>query len=272
MSSVESASLLSSHPLLAPELRCVAARLCSSDDGIAIIVWDLATQSGLRQDRLERAVSAFVEKGYLRRETLWSCPCGATAESSEGVCPCCYAERSSEAVEAPVFYINEDWKQGRVKTIMRAVVDKPLHVFYSYSHIDTKYKAELDKHLEMLRKEGVITTWHDGKIVPGSEWEVEIRTNLEKADIVILLISVDFLNSSFCYDKELTRAMERHDRSDAVVIPVIIRTCDWKNATFGKLQGLPAGVKPVDSFRKRDVAWTEIAQGIRNAAKKLKGN
>jgi len=249
MSSAASVSLLlSSDPLLEAELRGVAEVLSSSDDGIAIFVWDLAVRLGLRQDRLDRALRVFVDRGYLRRGVLWVCRCGATGDSSEGICPGCDEERSPGVTEKSVYYVEEWWKKGALRAKMRAAIDKPLHVFYSYSHADAKYKDELDKHLEMLRKEGVVATWHDGKIVPGSEWEFEILGNLERADIVLLLISVDFLNSSYCYDLELRRAMARHERGDAVVIPIIVRQCDWKNASFGKLQGLPAGVRPVDSF------------------------
>jgi hypothetical protein len=99
----------------------------------------------------------------------------------------------------------------------------------------------------------------------GEEWKGAIDRNLEEAQIVLLLISPDFLASAYCYDIETKRAVERHDRGEARVIPVILRPCDWHEAPFGKLQALPRDGKAVTSWRNRDEAWKDVAQGIRRA-------
>ena len=97
----------------------------------------------------------------------------------------------------------------------------------------------------------------------GQEWDDEIRAALQAADIILLLISVDFNNSQYIWDKELKTAMERHQRNEARVIPIILRTCEWGDMPYAKLQALPTGAKPVSSFPDRDVAYTDIAKGIR---------
>jgi len=145
----------------------------------------------------------------------------------------------------------------------------PIEVFYSYSHKDEELRDELEKHLSILRRQGVITGWHDRKISAGGEWAGEIDQHLNTAKVILLLISADFLASDYCYDVEMTRAMERHDNGDAQVIPVILRKVDWQGSPFGKLQALPTDAKPVTSWSNRDEAFANIAEGIRKAIEDL---
>jgi hypothetical protein len=267
------ASQLKGDPSLESELRSVAELLSSCDDEITIYVWDLATLSHQREDRVQRALEVFVKCGYLGRRSLWECACGATGDSYDGFCPVCGRDRANAVTRKFGYYIESYRKGSALRKEMRALIDKPLLVFYSYADADPdrRYKDELDKHLEMLRRDGVIKTWHNGMIAPGSASETEIRDHLEGADIIVLLVSADFLSSVSCYDKDLAQAMERHERGDAVVIPVIARPCDWESAPFGKLQALPPGARPIAKWRNRDDAWTKVSQGIRAAAKKIKG-
>jgi len=138
-----------------------------------------------------------------------------------------------------------------------------LRLFYSYSHKDEALRDELETHLKLLQREGAISGWHDRRILAGSEWDKKIDENLEKADIILLLVSADFVASDYCYDVEMKRAIERHKRKEAVVIPVILRDYDWHTAPFGKLQALPKNGKAVKLWADRDSAWKDVAQGIR---------
>lgn len=147
-----------------------------------------------------------------------------------------------------------------------------IEVFFSYSHKDEDYRVELSKHLAMLQRQHVIAAWHDRRIGAGKEWEKEINEHLYKADIILLLISSDFLASDYCYDVEVKTAMERNDNGEARVIPVILRPVDWKGARFGKLQALPKDARPVTDWPNRDEAFLNVAQGIRVAAEELSVN
>ncbi len=142
-----------------------------------------------------------------------------------------------------------------------------VELFYSYSHSpeDEKLRNELEKHLSILLRQGVISEWHDRKISAGDEWESKIDQHLQSASIILLLVSPDFLASNYCYGKELTVAMERHEKGNARVIPIIIRSVDWAGAPFGKLQALPKDAKPVKSWEDHDEVFTNIVQGIRSA-------
>lgn len=149
---------------------------------------------------------------------------------------------------------------------------KPVKLFYSYSHKDEDLREELVKHLSILKRQGVLEAWHDRQIDAGAEWANEIDEHLNEAQIILLLISSDFMASDYCYDIEMKRAMERHEANEAVVIPIILRSCVWQGAPFGKIQGLPKDMKPVKDWPDRDQAFTNIAQGIRKVAEKLAQN
>ena len=133
----------------------------------------------------------------------------------------------------------------------------------SYSHADEALRDELEKHLAGLLRQGVITTWHDRRIAPGEELHGLIDEHLNAADIVLLLVSADFLDSDYCYDVEMTRAMERHERGEARVIPVILRPCDWHGAPFGGLMAVPSDGKPVAKHATLDDGFLEVAKAIR---------
>ncbi|WP_392480679.1 GUN4 domain-containing protein [Nostoc sp. C110] len=147
-----------------------------------------------------------------------------------------------------------------------------LQLFFSYSHKDETLRDELAKHLTILEWQGVISSWHDRKILPGEEWDHQINDNLNTADIILLLISSDFLFSKYCWDVEVKKAIELHHAGEACVIPVILRSVDWSGAPFGKLQALPKNAEPVVSrhWHNQDEAFTDVAKGIRAAAEKLK--
>jgi tetratricopeptide (TPR) repeat protein len=123
----------------------------------------------------------------------------------------------------------------------------------------------------MLKRNKVIREWHDRRIIAGQEWDGQIDKHLESADVILLLVSPDFLASDYCYDMEVKRAMERHDTGEARVIPIILRYCDgWQSAPFGKLQALPKNARPVKDWPDRDKAFADVAAGIRRAVEELR--
>jgi hypothetical protein len=148
---------------------------------------------------------------------------------------------------------------------------QPVELFFSYSHKDEELRDELERHLAMLKRTGVITTWHDRKIGGGTEWAGAIDDHLERAHVILLLISADFLASDYCYDVELRRAMERHHAGTARVIPVILRAAAWESAPFSALQAVPKNARPVTSWVDHDEAFADVARAISRAVAELKG-
>lgn len=168
-------------------------------------------------------------------------------------------ERYSDAAQA--------W--SALKPVMES--RSPKKVFVSYSHRDTRLCEEFIAHLSVLRRRGVIADWHDRKIIPGQDWAGVIDQNMESADIVVLLVSADFVASNYCYDIELKKAIERKLAGKAELIPVIVRACDWSLTPFSRIQALPREARPVTSWADRDEAWLDVVRGIRATIESTEG-
>jgi len=139
---------------------------------------------------------------------------------------------------------------------------KPVKLFYSYSHKDEKFRDILAKHLALLKRQGLISEWHDRQIRPGEEWMRAIDEQLQSADIILLLVSIDFIASDYCYDKEMKLAIKKHEHGDSLVVPIILKPVSWHSAPFGHLQALPKDGKPITTWRNRDSAWVDVVDGI----------
>lgn len=139
----------------------------------------------------------------------------------------------------------------------------PLRIFLSYSHQDEELCKQFLEHLAELEREGLIASWSDQVLVAGEDWAGTINENLNSAYIIILLVSRGFLASKYCNDIEMHRAMERDQRGEARVVPLILRPCDWKKAPFGRLQVLPKNGKPVVDWNTRDHGFLNAVEGLR---------
>jgi hypothetical protein len=149
------------------------------------------------------------------------------------------------------------------KTDSTSDAPKPVTAFIAYSHEDKRHLAKLHQHLSLLRNQGKLDDWHDRRIDPGQEWEQAIDHRLHNDRIILLLVSPAFIASKYCWEKEMRVAMQRHEAGDAIVIPIIVRDCDWNTAPFGKLEALPEKGKALALWQNRDSAWRNVAEGIR---------
>lgn len=136
-------------------------------------------------------------------------------------------------------------------------------IFVSYSHKDERLLNELKTHLSPLRRQKLIETWDDRAIMAGEDFGEKINENLERADIIILLVSSDFIASDYCYEKEMERALERHEKKEARVVPVIVRDANWKVIPqLSKLTAIPKNGKPVRNWPNKDTAWKDVSDRI----------
>ena len=147
----------------------------------------------------------------------------------------------------------------------------PVTIFFSYAREDETLLNKLKKHLRPLQRQGLIDVWYDRDISAGTEWEQEIKQHLNSAQIVLLLVSPDFMDSDYCYSIEMKRALERHARGEAKVIPVILRHVYWYGEPLGKLQALPTDGKPVTDldWHNLDRALLDVTAGIREVVMQL---
>ena len=141
-------------------------------------------------------------------------------------------------------------------------------VFISYAHEDERFREDLEAHLKLLQRQGLIEMWHDRRIGPGKDWPEEIDKNLERAGIILLLISSGFINSDYCWDRERVKALELRRKRKATVIPVVVRSVHWEPSDLAGLQALPKNAKPIDEWDKPDAAWSSVAAKIGEVARK----
>lgn len=137
--------------------------------------------------------------------------------------------------------------------------------FISYTHRDETFRQELEAHLAPLRRQGLLDQWHDRRMTAGDALDDTISAHLEQADLILMLISADFVASDYCYAKEMARALERHEARQARAISIICRPCDFQGLPFAKFVLLPTDAKAVSSWQDRDAAWVDVVRGIRNA-------
>jgi hypothetical protein len=146
-----------------------------------------------------------------------------------------------------------------------------VNIFFCYAHEDETLLKKLKAHLRPLQRQGLITVWYDRDISAGTEWEQQIKEQLNSAQIILLLVSPDFMDSDYCYGIEMQRALQRHQRGEARVIPIILRPVYWQGEPLGKLQALPTDGKPVMSalWHSVDEAFFDVTQGIRTVVTQL---
>ena len=152
--------------------------------------------------------------------------------------------------------------------------ERKVKIFCCYTREDINYLEELIKHMGPMKRGGLIDIWNDDSIGPGKEWEKEIRKHLNEAQIILLLISPDFIHSDYCFSTEVKLAVERHEREEATVIPIVLREANWKDIQVGKiklgaLQALPKGAKPITNSLNHDKPWMEVVEEIERVVKEL---
>src|SRR5437588_8749947 len=134
------------------------------------------------------------------------------------------------------------------------VVKSPVEVYYSYAPTerDEELRQELEHHLKILEHAGQIAGWHRAEIRAGSVHAQERTAHLEKAQLILLLISPDFLASSEAYGIEMKYALARQARGETHVIPILLRPVLYEGAPFAHLEILPSNGKPITSWTHRD--------------------
>lgn len=141
--------------------------------------------------------------------------------------------------------------------------------FCSYADEDVEYLLRLDTYLKPLDRQGALKLWHNQDILPGEDREAQMRIYLSTADLILTLVSPDYLGSDVSYAERWV-AVERHKRGEAVVVPILIRPADWRNSLLGELAPLPASGKPVTTWANKDEAWLQIVEGVRFVVGRLK--
>ncbi len=149
-------------------------------------------------------------------------------------------------------------------------LNHPVKIFIAYARLDVAYLQQVRKYLHPLERRKIIQVWYDGEIASGEPWEQHIKDNLQSAQIILLLVSANSLYSEYFYDKEMKKALERHENKEAIVIPIILDDCMWEHTELGRLQALPQDGEPIEDWVRPSKAYKNVAEGILERVKKLK--
>lgn len=146
-----------------------------------------------------------------------------------------------------------------------------LRVFISYSHHDEQHRQKLERTLVLLKRSGLVETWSDRCLAPGEEWDSKIDSELNAADVIIFLVSLEFLASSYCFEVEVSSALKRHAAGAATVVPIIVRPVPLKHTEFSHIQAVPRDGKAITTWQHEDEAWVDVEQSIRDVCLRGRG-
>lgn len=138
-----------------------------------------------------------------------------------------------------------------------------MKAFISYSHKDSAYLDKLHAHLSTLRREGKISAWFDRAILAGDNLDPTIMKELESCELFLALVSPDFLNSNYCYETEMKRALTLHTDGKNRIIPIIVEPCDWHNTPLGALKAVPKDGRPVAEWQNQNNAFLDVVTELR---------
>ena len=181
-------------------------------------------------------------------------------------------KQETQQGRALIHFPSEDFHRRQILALTEpaskvpALAKPSFSMFVSYASEDQALVDELRAHLSLLQHQNIIRDWHEHRINAGAELKDEIIQHLNTAQVILLLVSVDFINSDYCYGVEVNRALERHGSGEAIVIPILLRPVSmaWRKHPFAKLQVLPTNAKPVVTWRNREEAFVNVANGIRD--------
>lgn len=257
-----------------------------NDDSIDYI--QIAKYLNIDHRSSEDIIRNLYENQFLIKWYSIKCPeCGHYTEMAEDEetnscscweCSCIFDERVMSRRE--IYYkinsrkVKEVNEQKRNLMLVRGGVggsnmeeQRRIKVFLSYSHEDEEYKNELDKHLSVQKRSGRIETWNDRELVAGENIHQDIDDRLVEADIIILLLSADFFASDYCYSTEMGKALQLHEEKKNVIIPVIVRPCDWLDSPLKDIVALPTDGKAISSWENKDDAYVSVVNGIKTVIK-----
>ena len=138
-------------------------------------------------------------------------------------------------------------------------------IYLSYAHEDQGLARGFESHLTVLRHQGIISEWFSLAVGPDENSPQEIENLLNQADMILFLISADFLASAY-HEAEVRRALERQRNDEAMVISIIVRPVDWRASQLGQFKILPKNARPVTLWADQDEAWVDVAEELRRSA------
>lgn len=140
----------------------------------------------------------------------------------------------------------------------------PIRIFISYSHKDEAYRETLETRLKVIGRLIPLDIWHDRRMLAGTKLAEKILEQLTLADVVLLLISPDFMASDYCFSKEMEEALRNYELNQGLPVPIIVRPdATWHLHQIGQHLALPRDGKAISKWPDADDAWHDVSEGLR---------
>jgi hypothetical protein len=136
-----------------------------------------------------------------------------------------------------------------------------MNIFISYADEDRTYLLDLISRLIALQRSKSFTFWSNIHLLAGGEWKNITNEKLSNANIILVLVSANALASDRVYD-EITQAVSQHDTGKSIVIPIIVRSCNWEWSVLEKVKDFCIDTNPINTYSDKDTAWTNIVRGV----------
>lgn len=104
----------------------------------------------------------------------------------------------------------------------------PKKMFVSYSSKDGDFVTRFFVHLKSLQDSRKISPWYDRMITPGTKWDDVIQDELSNADMIVFLLSPDFLATDYIMNVELPQSIKLVDEKGARLMFIQLKPCLWK--------------------------------------------
>ncbi len=166
-------------------------------------------------------------------------------------------ESKPEIVKATAKILPDETESGEAPQV------RGFNFFISYSFKDEHFKNELKSHFRGLINNKTIKAWDGRAILPGEDWDNKIKKKLEEADVILFLVSSDFMNSDYIKDVEIKHAIERYEKNEVKIVPVIIRPCDFESSLFSKFLAVPTGKLAISKWPNADEAYLDVVNHIK---------
>ena len=181
--------------------------------------------------------------------------------------------RAERAVDGTTILVDAKQTLGQIESAEAGGrKTSTLSVFICYAHANERTVKQLIPSLKVLARRGYIATWRDTDLVPGEDWDETIKERLTEADIILFMVSTDFLASKYITEQERPLAMALMAEGKATVVPVLLSPCSWRDEDFARLEKLPRKDDPVSSISPRDVAWFMVEEGLKKVAEQAVSN
>jgi len=150
--------------------------------------------------------------------------------------------------------------------------DNPVSLFICYARANERVVKRLVPSLKVLARRGYISPWRDTDLIPGDDWDETIQERLSESQIILFMVTRDFLASRYITEHERPVAMRLMNEKKAVVVPVLLSTCSWHDEDFAKLEKLPRKDELVSSINPREEAWALVEEGLKRVVEKVRSS